>query len=242
MLYYLILAFQAYCIYHLFKNGNAYYWVFVILFLPVLGSIIYLVTQVYNRRDAEKIQDGIVSIINPTKKIKDLEKRLRFSETYQNRVNLADAYLANKDFYSAIAQYEEALKDKSQNHFYIITKLIDAYFKVEDYNKVIAYAKMIKDKHEFDKSRAQFVFGLAQDKLGNFEAAEASLKQIDIRYSFYEERLQLAKLLIERQKADEAKEILQDIVNESQNMTAPNKRMYRNTVSEATKVLSEIEV
>lgn len=242
MLYYLVLAFQAYCIYHLFKNGNDYYWVFVILFLPGLGCIIYLITQVYNKRDAEKIQNGIVSIVNPTKKIKDLEKRLRFSETYQNRVNLADAYLVNRDLFSAIKQYEEALKDQSQNHFYIITKLIEAYFKVEDYNKVIAYAEMIKDKHEFSKSKAQFVYGLAQDKLGDFEAAETNLKQIDVRYSFYEERLQLAKLLIERKKAHEAKEILEDIVNESQNMTAPNRRMYRNTVNEASKILSEIQV
>ncbi|GAA4293113.1 tetratricopeptide repeat protein [Aestuariibaculum suncheonense] len=242
MLYYLILAFQAYCIYHLFKNGNAYYWVFVILFLPVLGSVIYLLTQVYNKRDAEKIQNGIVSIINPTKKIKDLEQRLRFSETYQNRVNLADAYLENKDFQSAITQYQEAIKDQSQNHFYIITKLIEAFYNIEEYKNVIAYAEMIKDKHEFDKSRAQFIFGLAQDKLGDFEAAEVNLKQIDIRYSFYNERLQLAKLLIERQKSDEAKEILEDIVNESQNMTTPNRRIYRNTVQEANKVLSEIEV
>ncbi|MBD0830640.1 tetratricopeptide repeat protein [Aestuariibaculum sediminum] len=241
MLYYLTFALQAYCIYHMYKNGNPYYWVFVILFLPLVGSIIYLITQVYNKRDAEKIQDGIVAIINPTKKIKDLEKRLRFSETYQNRVNLADAYMENKDYANAIFHYLEAVKDKSQNHFYIIKKLIEAYYTIEDYDNVLVYAKMIKDNPEFEKSKAQFLYGLAQDKLGDFEAAETNLKQINIRYSFYEERLQLAKILLERQKTNEAKEILDDVVNEYENMTKPNKKLYRNSMQEAHRILSDMK-
>src|SRR5690606_36057552 len=102
MYYYFIIALQTYCIYHLFKNKRSYYWLFVILFLPLIGSVIYLVTQVYNKRDTAKIQDNLVSIINPAKKIKALEKKLEFSETYQNRVNLADAYLENKDYHKAI--------------------------------------------------------------------------------------------------------------------------------------------
>ena len=114
MPYYLILILQGYCIYHAYKNGSAYYWYFLIMFLPVVGCVIYLVTQVYNRRDAEKIQEELVAVINPTKKIKDLEKRLQFSETYQNRVNLADALLDIKDYKNAITHYQEALKDSSK--------------------------------------------------------------------------------------------------------------------------------
>ena len=47
-----------------------------IFFIPVIGSVIYIITQVYNKNDADKIQDEITSIINPTKKIRDLEKKI----------------------------------------------------------------------------------------------------------------------------------------------------------------------
>lgn len=240
MYYYLIIALQAYCIYHLFKNRNPYYWLFVILFLPLIGCAIYLITQVYNKRDANKIQENIVSIINPTKRIKDLEKKLQFSETYQNRVNLADAYLENKDYKSAIPHYLDALHDNLQNDSYAIKQLIACYYNVEDFNNVILYAEKIKDSSEFLKSRSQFFYGLALEKLGKLEEAETNLKQIDIRYSFYEERFILAKFLLNRNKTDEAKAILDDIYIESQNMTKQNQRIYRNTIVEVEKLKTSL--
>lgn len=240
MHYYLILAFQGFCIYHMYKNRNPYYWAFLIMFVPVIGCIIYLITQVYNKRDAEKIQDEIVSIINPTKKIKDLEKRLQFSESYQNRVGLADAYLEISDYNNAIPHYLEALDDVSQNDFYVIDKLIEVYYNVEDYNNVILYAERIQNRFEFKKSKAQFIYGLAQEHLGNFEEAEKHLRKIDIRYSFYEERLVLAKFLLSRKKEADAKEILNDIYTESQHMTKPNRSIYRTTIQEVEKLLKDL--
>lgn len=240
MYYYLIIALQVYCVYHAYKNRNAYYWFFLIFFLPGIGCAIYLITQVYNKRDAEKIQDEIVSIINPTKKVKDLEKQLQFSETYQNRVNLADAYLEIKDYNKAINHYLKALDDDFENDLYVIKQLTEAYFKAENYDKVIVYAEKIKSKSEFKKSRSQFLYGLALEKVGQFEEAEVHLKAIDIRYSFYNERLVFAKFLINRNKINEAKLVLNEIFNESKHMTKPNRKLFRNTVYEVEKLLKEI--
>lgn len=238
MYVYLILALQAYCLYHLYKNRNPYYWAFLIFFIPLIGCIIYLVTQVYNKRDAEKITNEITHIINPTKKIKDLEKRLQFSESYQNRINLADAYFEITDYNNALPQYLEALNDSSQNDFYVVSKLIEVFFLTEDYKSAVAYGDRIKHHLEFKKSRTQFIYGLALEKLGDFDAAEENLRQIDMRYSFYEERLILAKFLISREKKEEAKEILEDIQQESQHMTRGNRRNYQHAIQEAEKLLT----
>ena len=240
MPYYLILVLQGYCIYHMYKHRNPYYWVFLIMFVPIIGCIIYLITQVYNKRDAEKITSEITSIINPTKKVRDLEKRLEFSETYQNQLNLADAYLEIKDYNNAIPHYLEVLKDKSQNNFYATTQLIEAYLNIEDSNNVILHAEKIKDHPEFKKSRTQFLYGLALERVGKLDEAETNLKQIDIRYSFYEERLILAKFLLSVKKEQDAKEILNEISKESQHMTKPNKRIYRATILEVEKLLKEL--
>ena len=118
MFYYLIVALQVFCIYHLYKNRNPIYWVFIILFIPVIGSIIYLFMQVYNKRDAAVITEEITSIINPTKKIKELQAKLEFSDTFQNKVDLADAYLETNDVEAAIKHYEMALEGRFQNDYY----------------------------------------------------------------------------------------------------------------------------
>ncbi|MFL1013513.1 hypothetical protein [Flavisericum labens] len=241
MHYYLILALQGFCVYHMFTRKNSFWWFFIIMFIPVIGCVIYIITQVYNKRDAEKITNEVAHIINPTKKIKDLEKRLQFAETYQNRMDLADAYLEIKDYNHSVEHYLEALEDKSQNNFYATKQLIEAYFNLEDCEKVIEYAEKIKGHSEFKKSRTQFLYGLALERTGNIEEAETNLRQIDIRYSFYEERLILAKFLLSIKKEAEAKGILKEVSMESSHMTKPNKRLYRNTIVEVDKLLKELD-
>lgn len=236
MWYYIILALQAYCIYHVFKNRMPYYWAILILLLPPIGAIIYIITQVYNKRDAEKITSEITHIINPTKKIKDLEKQLEFSDTYQNRVNLADAHLENKDYQNAIKHYKEALDGNFQNDFYVIKNMIEAYHSLEDYKSVVQNGGQIKAHPEFAKSRTQFLYGLALVKEGKVVEAEENLSAIDIRFSFYDERLIYAKFLLDIHKKEEAKEILEALLSEGQHMTKPNKKRYGATINEAQKI------
>ncbi|WP_405292227.1 hypothetical protein [Algibacter sp. Ld11] len=200
-----------------------------------------MLTQVYNKRDAEKITSEITHIINPTKKIKDLEKQLEFSESYQNRVNLADAHLANKDYKSALPLYLRALQDGSENDFYVNSKLVETYFLAENYSETVLHAEKIKDKLEYKKSKTQFICGLAHEKLGDFELAEHNLRQIDIRYSFYDERLILAEFLMSRNKKEDAKTILEDIKNESQHITRTNQKLYRGTVAQVEKLLAQLD-
>lgn len=236
MYYYLTIALQVYCFYHVYKNRNPYYWYFIIFFIPVFGSIVYLITQVYNRHDAKKITSGLTHMINPTKKVKDLERQLQFAETYQNRVNLADAYLEIKDFDSAITYYLQALEDDFENDLYVIKQIMEAYFHTEDFNNVILNAQKIENHPEFKKSRAQFLYGLALERVGKLEEAEYNLKAIDIRYSFYNERLVFAKFLISQNRIEDAKTILDEIYMESKNMTKPNLKLFRPTILEVEKL------
>lgn len=240
MHYYLIIAIQGFCIYHLLKHKNDYYWIFLIVFVPLVGSIIYLLTHVYNKKDAETISKDIVSLINPTKKIKDLEKVLAFLETFQNRVNLADAYFENKDYLNAIKYYEEAIKEDSYYDFYVVNQLIASYYNSSNFEKVIFYAKKINDKPDFIGSKSQFIYGLSLDKVGQTDLAESQLRAIDKRYSNYEERLVLAKFLLDKGKTKDAKEILEDISLETKNLTATNKRKYRSTALETEKLLGTL--
>ena len=237
MYFYLIVALQSYCIYHAYKNRKPYYWYFLVFFIPVFGSLIYIITQVYNRNDTEKIQGEITSIINPTGKIKDLEKRLEFSDTYTNRIELADAYVQNMDMPNAILNYKKTLEDTVQDAMYSQQQLVLCYFQLKDYLGVIEHAEVIKDKSEFKGSKQQFCYGLALKELDKLEEAEVQLKQIDRPYSNYAERLELAKLYLETDRRTEGEDLLNEIYSESQNFTKTNKSLYRATIAEVEKLL-----
>lgn len=240
MQYYLIVALQAFCIYHVFKNHKPFYWYFLILFIPLLGSIIYIITQVYNKSDAEKIQSEVASIINPTKRINDLERQIEFIDTYANRIALADAYFQNSDMPNAILNYNKTLEDKVQDDYYARQQLILCYFELKDYKAVIEQTKYVNSKHEFNGSKQQFCYGIALKELGRLEEAENELKQIDRPYSNYQERLELAKFYLESNRQLEGKTLLEEIYAESQHMTKPNKRLYKVTVMEVERLLKTL--
>lgn len=240
MSYYLIVALQAFCIYHAYKNSKPYYWYFIVLFIPVIGSIIYLITQAYNKDNSEKIQEEITTVLNPTKRIKDSEKKLKFVDTYTNRIELAGAYYKNKDFENAIVHYKNTLEDTVQDDFYARQKLVLCYFQLKDYASVIEQSEFIKENSKFKGSKQQFCYGLALNELGKTDEAEAQLIQIDRPYANYAERLELAKFYVENDKASEGKALLHEISMESKRLTKPNRKLYGSTIAEVERMLSSL--
>jgi len=200
MYYYLIIALQVFCIYHAIKNKSEYYWYFLILFLPAIGGIIYLVTQVFNKKDLDVVQHEIVSVINPTKKVNDLRKKVEFADTFQNRVNLGDALYEIHDYHAGIGEYEIALNGNYNQDTGVIKKLVEGYYKTSQFEKVIFCAKKINTTPDFKASKSQFLYGLALEEQGRSDEAEENLKPIDQRYSNYQERYTLAEFLIKKGK------------------------------------------
>lgn len=240
--YYLVIAVQGFCIFHAIKNHKEYYWYLIIMFLPLVGGIIYLLTQVLNRRDVSKINSNVTSIINPTKKVKDLGKRLEFADTYKNRVDLADAYMEIGDFENAIFHFKKTLEDHNEDDVYVIENLIRALFFNSNYNEVLLYGERPKKDSSFQGSKTQFIFGQALEKLNKIDEAETNLRPIDVRYSNYEERLLLAKFLLRNNKVEDGEEIIEEIFQESKYMNKMNRRLYRSTIVEVEKMRAEFHV
>ncbi|WP_179351704.1 hypothetical protein [Winogradskyella vidalii] len=241
MFYILLLVLKVYCIYHAFKNNKPFYWYLIIFIIPIIGPLLYIITQVYNRNDTQKIQEEITTVLNPTKRIKDLEAKLKFTDTYANRIDLADAYYANKDFEKAVVNYNITLEDTVQDALYARQKLILSHFQLGNYADVITQAEFIKDKNEFKGSKQQFCYGLALNELGKVNEAEAQLKQIDRPYSNYVERLELAKFYVQNDKTSEGKALLNEISIESKSLTQPNRKLYGATIVEVERMLASIK-
>ncbi|WP_299767615.1 tetratricopeptide repeat protein [uncultured Dokdonia sp.] len=236
MLYYLIIGIQIYCLYHAYTTRNKIYWYFIILLAPGLGSAVYLITQVFTQKDVAVVQKEITAVINPTKKVKDLEAKVAFADTFQNRVDLADAYAELSNFEDAILHYKNALSGSHSQDYYGTAQLLNAYYHTEAYEDVVTTAQIIKGKSDFETSKAQFLYGLSLSKLKRDEEAEIILKKVDKRYSNYEERLMLAQFYKNTQKIEEAKELLEELIAEGDYMTKPNKQLYKTTFVEIQKL------
>lgn len=231
---------QVFCLYHVYKNDKEVYWYFIIFFIPIFGGIIYLATQVFQKRDIEKAQISITKIINPTKKITDLEQKLKFADTHENNVQLADAHFENNDFLKAINYYENCLGGLFSEDEYIHKKLIIAYFKTQNYKQAINKGEVVKNNNTFKKSDGYYFYGLSLAKNKQPNDAKKAFDYINRPFSNYEKRLNYAKYLIDLNDVNTAKELLEELSSESLQVSKQVKRQNSYTFNDVNRTLSTL--
>jgi hypothetical protein len=148
--YSIIIVLQAICVYHAFKKGNQN-WIWIIVFLPAVGCLIYLFSEIITKREVEVVKSNIEPIIRPTGRIKDLKRRLAFSDTFDNKAALADAYLESGMYAEAIELYESCLTGIFESNPHVIMQLIKAYYQAERYEDAIRVAQKILTVSDFLK-------------------------------------------------------------------------------------------
>ena len=238
LLYYFTIALQVFCLYHVYKNRNEYYWYFIIFFIPLVGCLVYLFINVFNKKDITRIKEEITIIVKPTKKTEDLKKELNFSNSFQNKINLADAYVELNDYKNAIYYYENALVGNFKNNPHTLNKLIYCYYHENNFKKVIEYSDKINLDRDFKMTN--FFVGLALEKLNRVNEAENYLTKIDVRYSNYDERLELSNFFIRHNKKEDAKKVLDEIVSELNSIKSKT-RKHKFIISEVEKILLRIK-
>lgn len=238
--YYISLVLQAICAIHCIRKGNQGKWIWIIVFLPLIGCIAYIFTEIFNERDLKNVQSGIGSIFGATG-IKKLEENLRFSDTFRNKVALADAYFAAGYTDKAIALYESSLTGSFTENEHVRFQLILAYFEKQRYSEVITFAKKLYKFPQFTRSRAHMFYALALEQAGETEQAEKEFKIMKGRFSYFEPRYNYGLFLVRAGRLNDAKQVFTEMINEAGHLTSYERRNSRPWVSLAKDELKKME-
>jgi hypothetical protein len=225
--YYFIMGLQAVCVIHCLRKGRETGWIWFIIFVPVIGSIAYIFVEIFNRRDLTGVGAGLGKVINSSGRIRKLEQQLRFSDTFNNRVALADALLAGGQKEKAVAMYESSLTGAFTENEYVLKQLVTAYFEAGRYNDVITVAKKIYQLPQFTRSHAHVLYAMALETTGNINLAEKEFQVMKGRFANFEARYQYGMLLKRSGRGTEATKIFAEMVEESTQLTSQERRAGR---------------
>ncbi|MES2514698.1 MAG: hypothetical protein V4580_11165 [Bacteroidota bacterium] len=234
--YYIIIILQGLCVFHSIKRGTQSKWLWLIVFLPVIGCVIYIFTEIIQKRHLSGVQSSIQSIANPGGKISDLEKKFKFSDTFTNRVALADIYLQNGTTEKAIELYEPALKGVFIDNEHVIKQLIHAYHITGEHHKVVALAPKVLKSFEFSKTRANLLYALSLVETGDTVNAEREFIAMDHRFSNYEARYHYGDFLLKQNRKEDAAMVFHEIVEESQHLSRKEKGNSTSWIDKSKKV------
>lgn len=237
--YYVTIGLQAICAIHCIRRGTQQKWIYLIIFLPLVGSIVYIYTEMFNRRGVRNFSSGF-SLVSPAGRIRRLENNLRFTDTFNHRVMLADAYLAAGRTDNAIELYESSLTGAFEENEYVLKKLIIAYFQQQSYAKLVPLAGKIYNRPEFARSKAHILYAIALGYLGDAVKAEQEFRKMKARYSYFEARYEYGLFLRRAGREEEARMIFGEIIDEAPHLSSRERRDIRPWIAQAKSALKEV--
>jgi hypothetical protein len=145
---------------HAARRGRAWPWCYIILIIPVLGSLAYVFAEVLpewsGTYQGQRAKARLGRAINPEKNYRALKNELEIADTIANRSALAEECLALGRFDEAKAQYDAIL------------------------------AMPIGDEPGYMLGRARAEFGLAQSGLAQYAEVLATLDELRQRWPAYQ--------------------------------------------------------
>lgn len=222
--YYIIIGLQAICVIHCIRKGRQTNWIWLLVFLPLIGCLIYIFSEIFTGRDIQTLQSGMSSVLNPGGSVRRLENNLRFSDTFANRVALADAYLATGNTNRAVELYESSLEGNFIENEHVLSQLIIAYYQKKRYDDILPLAKKIYTLPQFARSRSHILYAAALGYTGNYDLAEKEFKTMKGRFANYEARYYYALFLAGTERVTEARQLFQEILNEVSHLSSREKR------------------
>lgn len=212
----LSLILQVALIVHVFRNGKERFWIYLIFFIPVAGSVAYLLLEVLpdlrHSRAVSSTGRVISRVVNPTGKQRQLEAELAACNTVANKVALAEALLENNDYKRALELLDGARQGIYKDDPKILACLTKAYFQAQNFDQVISSYQDLLSTHPNLMSANDYL-NLAtayqerarpQEAESNYQIAIGKSGSFEIKYRF-------AQFLMAHNQKEAAVKLLQEI-------------------------------
>ena len=213
----LVLLVQAVAAIHALRTGRPYWWFYVIIFLPGIGAVIYLVSEVLpdTRRSPElkRLGANLIQLVDPGRDLRKLQEDLEVSDTFKNRQALARGYVTAGRHEEAIAQYQKCLTGTFQDDPCATLELAHTYFLAGRYGEAIATVDRLKQASErFRPEERELLLARTLEESGDKARALERYAAIIERSSGEEARCRYALLLEEAGQIEKARETFRQIV------------------------------
>ena len=205
---------------HIVKTGRNTTWIWIVVMLPIAGSIAYFVVEVLpditgsktGRKAGRKIQD----IVNPHKDIKSAAHNYSMSSNVENSMRLAGELLKKNMYVEARDLYKQCLKGVHQYDPYIMYGVAEAEYGLHNFSQAKEILdELIRHNPDYKNADAHLLYAKSAEALGDTELA---LSEYEILHGYYpgpEAAYRYARLCHELGEQEKAKTLLNEIITKA---------------------------
>jgi hypothetical protein len=239
------LILQIICVLHAIKKGKDRSWIYIIVFIPFVGGIVYFFAEILPSLRSNGIiqtaNEQVGNALFPARRIKELEQQIELADTYQNRILLGEAYAAAARYEDALAMFNKALTGIYKDDPFAIGKRALTYYvsgnhqkALQDFEHALAVAGKLNEKE-------QLIYAMILETMGkNNEALKAYEKAVMIATGLEAEYRQ-GKLIQKLGDENKAQDIFEHMIRKAKSSPGYFRRKeskWINLAKEELKVLS----
>jgi len=211
----IILILQIVLAIHVIKTGRPWYWIMLIVFLPLIGIIAYAVVEIapeymggYRGRRA---MAAVGQALTPGRDYRRWADAVEATPTAENLMRLAEQCLALGRFDEATDLYGRAMVGIYAEDPALLFGLARARFGAGDFAEARGVLEKLKTIPGYESPEAHLLYARVLEALGDFEAARREYESVSRYYPGPEASCRHAMLLQKMGETERAKAIFADI-------------------------------
>lgn len=213
--WWVVVGLQVLCIVHILRTGRDLFWILIVLFIPVLGSLVYLAL---NWRGSLRALTPAIALRIPMLAVFDdraVERDWRQHQSLDHRIAWAEVLLRR-------GQHEEArrlLAEELNGPFKANVNLLFAYaracYVLGDHAEAVAKLELAATVPNNDRLRQRNLLrALCHEARGEAAQAEACFREAQGGFVGEEAKVRFGEFLLRQGRADEARRLFQKVVDD----------------------------
>lgn len=213
---YAVVVLQIICIVHLLRSGRNREWLYLLIFLPFIGSLIYIVNEILPSMRASCAGPGSGRGLFAGSRIRELEKALRLADTDTNRLQLAAAQADAGNFESAMQLTRSCLKGTYAENPGMMQDMARYSFGAGNYAESIAWFDKVHavSDRRIGKPENELLYARALEAAGQPDAAMDAYRYVIRMHHSLEARYRYGLMLLAQGQAEEARRLFQAVLDD----------------------------
>jgi hypothetical protein len=233
---------QALLIIHVLKTGRDFRWIFLLIFLPGIGPLIYVIMEILpgitGGLGARRAARRVGKLVDPGRSLRQHQLDYERSRNVDTATRLANELVREGRYDDAIKVCEESRGGVFADDPTLLMALASARFAKREFGKAIETLDELRAKNpQFRSSDGHLLYARALDEDGRMAKAIEEYEALARYYPGAEARIRLAQLHDKSGDAETAQRLFRQIIEDARLAPKHFQRAQREWIDIAKKAV-----
>lgn len=206
--------------YHAYQTGRPSFWMFVLIFVPVVGSVAYFIFELLpefaNSRRARKVAGDFRTVVDPDREWRKLSLQAEETDSVGAKLKFAEECERKGMWPEAIKLYRQALQGIFTDDPEILRRLARAQLGSGEPSLALETLDRLRSAHpNYQNQDGHLTYARSLEAQGRLREAETEYRSLSDYYIGMEARARYALLLQKMEEPLLAKRLFEQIVKAS---------------------------